>query len=238
MEGPRIYFTIPVFGGININETEVNLVIVTLLLLIASLVLTHKLEKIPRKKTQILAEKIVITIDNLVEQTMGRRYANFAPFIMTIFASSIFGSLIGVVGLRSTTQDFNTTLAWSLATAFFIHYIGFKYSGFLGYLKSFAEPVAFLTPINLIGIVTTPMSMSLRHFGNVLGGSIIMSLIYTALGSLSAMIHLPSPILEAGIPAILSLYFDLFSGCMQAFIFTMLTMVYISNTGPSDDIPA
>ena len=238
MEGPRIYFTIPVFGGININETEVNLVIVTLLLLIANLVLTHKLEKIPRKKTQILAEKIVITIDNLVEQTMGRRYANFAPFIMTIFASSIFGSLIGVVGLRSTTQDFNTTLAWSLATAFFIHYIGFKYSGFLGYLKSFAEPVAFLTPINLIGIVTTPMSMSLRHFGNVLGGSIIMSLIYTALGSLSAMIHLPIPILEAGIPAILSLYFDLFSGCMQAFIFTMLTMVYISNTGPSDDIPA
>ena len=238
MEGPRIYFTIPVFGGININETEVNLVIVTLLLLIASLVLTHKLEKIPRKKTQILAEKIVITIDNLVEQTMGRRYANFAPFIMTIFASSIFGSLIGVVGLRSTTQDFNTTLAWSLATAFFIHYIGFKYSGFLGYLKSFAEPVAFLTPINLIGIVTTPMSMSLRHFGNVLGGSIIMSLIYTALGSLSAMSHLPIPILEAGIPAILSLYFDLFSGCMQAFIFTMLTMVYISNTGPSDDIPA
>ena len=66
MEGPRIYFTIPVFGGININETEVNLVIVTLLLLIASLVLTHKLEKIPRKKTQILAEKIVITIDNLL----------------------------------------------------------------------------------------------------------------------------------------------------------------------------
>ncbi len=236
MEGPRIFFTIPIFGGINVNETEINLVIVTLLLLVFSLVLTHGMEKIPRKKTQILAEKIVMTIDNLVEQTMGKRYMAFAPFVMTLFASSLIGSLIGLVGLRSTTQDFNTTLTWSLATAFFIHYVGFKYSGFTGYLKSFTEPVKFLTPINLIGIATTPMSMSLRHFGNVLGGGIIMSLVYTALGSLSSMIHIPIPILEVGVPAILSLYFDLFSGVMQAFIFCMLTMAYISNTGPSDDI--
>ena len=167
---------------------------------------------------------------------MGKRYMNFAPYMMTIFACSLIGSLIGLVGLRSTTQDFNTTLTWALATAFFIHYVGFKYSGFVGYLKSFTEPVKLLTPINLIGIATTPMSMSLRHFGNVLGGSIIMSLLYTALGSLSSMIHIPIPILEVGIPAILSLYFDLFSGVMQAFIFCMLTMAYISNTGPSDDI--
>ena len=163
MEGPRIFFTLPFFGGININETEINLTIVTLILLVLSLVLTHKMEKIPRKKTQILAEKIVITIDNLVEQTMGKRYMNFAPYMMTIFACSLIGSLIGLVGLRSTTQDFNTTLTWALATAFFIHYVGFKYSGFVGYLKSFTEPVKLLTPINLIGIVTTPMSMSLRQ---------------------------------------------------------------------------
>ena len=235
MEGPRIYFTIPAFGGININETEVNLVIVTLLLLILSLVLTHKMEKIPRKKTQILAEKIVMSIDNLVDQTMGKRYAAFAPYIMTLFASSLFGSLIGLVGLRSTTQDFNTTLTWALATSFFIHYVGFKYSGFKGYLKSFAEPYPFMTPINLLGIVTTPMSLSLRHFSNVLGGSVIMSLLYSALASFSSMLSLGVPLLEIGFPAILSLYFDTFSGCIQAFIFCMLTMVYVSNAGPSDD---
>lgn len=209
--------------------------IVTLLLLIASLILTHKMEKIPRKKTQLLAEKIVITIDNLVESTMGKRYMAFAPYIMTLFASSLFGSLISLVGLRSTTQDFNTTLCWALVTAFFIHYIGFKSSGFKGYLHSFAEPVAFLTPINLIGIVTTPMSMALRHFGNVLGGGAIMTLLYSAFAGLSSMIHLPVPALQIGVPAILSLYFDFFGGCMQAFIFCMLTMVYISNVGPSDD---
>ena len=105
---------------------------------------------------------------------------NFAPYMMTIFACSLIGSLIGLVGLRSTTQDFNTTLTWALVTAFFIHYVGFKYSGFVGYLKSFTEPVKLLTPINLIGIATTPMSMSLRHFGNVLGGGIHVAAVYRA----------------------------------------------------------
>ena len=235
MEGPRIYFTIPIFGGINVNETEVNLLIVTLLLLVVSLILTHKMEKIPRKKTQLLAEKIVITIDNLVESTMGKRYMAFAPYMMTLFASSVFGSLISLVGLRSTTQDFNTTLCWALVTAFFIHYIGFKSSGFKGYLHSFAEPIAVMTPINMIGIVTTPMSMALRHFGNVLGGSAITTLLYSAFAGVSSMIRLPIPALQIGVPAILSLYFDFFGGCMQAFIFCMLTMVYISNVGPSDE---
>ena len=235
MEGPRIYFTIPIFGGINVNETEVNLLIVTLLLLVVSLILTHKMEKIPRKKTQLLAEKIVITIDNLVESTMGKRYMAFAPYMMTLFASSVLGSLSSRIGLRSTTQDFNTTLCWALVTAFFIHYIGFKSSGFKGYLHSFAEPIAVMTPINMIGIVTTPMSMALRHFGNVLGGSAIMTLLYSAFAGVSSMIHLPIPALQVGVPAILSLYFDFFGGCMQAFIFCMLTMVYISNVGPSDE---
>lgn len=212
----------------------VNLTIVTLILLVACLILTHGMEKIPRKKTQIIAEKIVVTIDNLVEDTMGKRYMGYSPYIMTVFANSLLGSLIGLVGLRSTTMDFNTTLVWAVATAFFIHFNGIKYSGVKGYLHSFAEPIAILTPINALGIITTPMSMSLRHFGNVLGGSAIMSLIYSALASASSMIHIPVPVLQVGVPAILSLYFDLFSGCMQAFIFCMLTMVNIANTGPSD----
>lgn len=234
IEGPRIFFTIPLFGGIPITETVVNLFIVSGLLLIGSLILTHKLEKIPRKPTQILAEKIVTMIDGMVEETMGKRFAGFAPFILTLFASSLLGSLIGLVGLRSTTQDFNTTLTWALCTAFFIHYTGFKYSGFKGYLHSFAEPYAFMTPINMLGIVTTPMSMSLRHFANVLGGSAIMTLIYWALAGASSALTLNVPILQVGVPAIMSLYFDLFSGCIQAFIFCMLTMVYVSNVAPSE----
>ncbi len=234
MEGPKIFFTIPLFGGIRIDETIVNAFLITAVIFILCKVLTHKMEKIPHKKTQIIAEKLVLTIDNLVESTMGKNFMEFSPYIMALFASSIFGSLIGLVGLRSTTMDINTTGAWALMTAFFIHFIGFKTNGFKTYLKSFAEPVPFLLPINLIGIVSTPVGMALRHFGNIIAGNIIMTLLYTGLASLSAMIHLPVPLFQAGLPAILSLYFDLFSGFMQAFIFCMLTMVYVGNSAPDE----
>ena len=234
MEGPKIFFTIPLFGGIKIDETIVNAYLILVIIFILCKVLTHKMEKIPRKKTQIIAEKLVMTIDNLVEGTMGKNFMAFSPYIMALFASSILGSLIGLVGLRSTTMDINTTGAWALMTAFFIHFIGFKTNGFKRYTKSFAEPVPFLLPINLIGIVSTPVGMALRHFGNIIAGNIIMTLVYTGLASLSSMIHLPVPVLQAGLPAILSLYFDLFSGFMQAFIFCMLTMVYISNSAPDE----
>lgn len=234
MEGPKIFFTIPLFEGIRIDETIVNAFLITAAIFILCKVLTYKMEKIPRKKTQIIAEKLVLTIDNLVETTMGKNSMEFSPYIMALFASSIFGSLIGLLGMRPTTMDINTTGAWALMTAFFIHYMGFKTNGFKNYLKSFAEPIPFLLPINLIGIVSTPVGMALRHFGNIVGGNIIMTLIYTGLASLSAMIHLPVPALQVGLPAILSLYFDLFSGFMQAFIFCMLTMVYVSNSAPDE----
>lgn len=234
MEGPTIFFTIPLFGGIRIDETIVNAFLITAVIFVFCRVLTYKMEKIPRKKTQIIAEKLVLTIDKLVETTMGGGFMKFSPYIMALFSSSILGSLIGLVGLRPITMDINTTGAWALMTAFFIHYIGFQTNGFRNYMKSFAEPIPFLLPINLIGILSTPVGMALRHFGNIVGGNIIMTLIYTGLASFSSMIRLPVPIFQAGLPAILSLYFDLFSGFMQAFIFCMLTMVYVSNSAPDE----
>lgn len=234
IEGPRIFFTIPIFGGIVITETVINLFIVSGILLVACLVLTHKMEKIPKKGTQVLAEKLVTMMDGMVEDTMGKKFAPMTPFLMALFASSLLGSLVSFVGLRSTTQDFNTTLCWALVTAFFIHYYGFKANGFKGYLHSFAEPYSFMTPINALGIITTPMSMSLRHFANVLGGSAIMTLIYWAFAGLSSAVKLPLPLLQLGIPGVISLYFDLFSGVIQAYIFCMLTMVYVSNVVPEE----
>ena len=234
IDGPRIFFTIPVFGGIPITETVINLFIVSGILLVACLILTHKLEKIPKKGTQVLAEKLVLLMDGMVEETMGKKFASMTPFLMALFASSLLGSLVGLIGLRSTTQDFNTTLCWALVTAFLIHYYGFKANGFKGYLHSFAEPYSFMTPINALGIITTPMSMSLRHFSNVLGGSAIMTLIYWAFSGLSSAIKLPLPLLQLGAPGIIGLYFDVFRGLIQAYIFCMLTMVYVSNVVPED----
>lgn len=230
IHGPRVIFTIPIFGGIEVNETTVNAWFVMALITILCIILSHKLEKIPRKKTQIIAEKVVTMIDNLVEQTMGERNMKFAPYILSLMLFSVFGSLISLFGFRSVTADINTTLGWALMTFVLIYYSGLKKSG-LGYFKGWVSPTPVMLPINLISEVATPVSMSFRHFGNIFAGSIITALVYGALAAASSMIfpNLNIPVLQIGIPAVLSVYFDLFSGCIQAYVFSMLTMVYVSN---------
>ena len=113
--------------------------------------------------------------------------------------------------------------------------------GPLQYIKSFGEPVPFLAPLNIISEVATPVSMAFRHYGNVLSGSVISVLISSALASLSGKLFsfLPGvlskvPFLRIGLPAVLSIYFDVFSGCLQAFIFAMLTMLYVAGGFPQE----
>ena len=110
------------------------------------------------------------------------------------------------------------------------------------YLKSFAEPVPFLAPMNVIGEVATPISMSFRHYGNVLSGTVISALVAAGLQGVSAIVlgGLPGfiadiPLFQIGIPAVLSIYFDIFSGCLQAYIFAMLTMMYVAGGFPADE---
>lgn len=226
MSGPKILFELP-FLGFQITETIFNSWLIIIGVTILCLILTHKMEKIPRKKTQIIAEKIVISIDSIVEQVMGKKWIHFAPYILTLMVASVFGSLISLVGLRSVTADINTTATWALITFIMINYTKFKYNGFKGYFKTFAQPMAFMTPLNIVGEAALPVSMSFRHFGNIVAGYIITTLIYQLLTFVSSL-FLPIPILQIGVPAFLSMYFDLFSGFMQAFIFSMLTMVFVS----------
>lgn len=122
-----------------------------------------------------------------------------------------------------------------------ITYYRFK-CGPIGYLKSFCEPVALLAPLNIISEIATPISMAFRHYGNVLSGSVIAVLVASALQGLSKILlgWLPGvlgeiPFLQIGIPAVLSVYFDIFSGCMQAYIFAMLTMLNISGGFPQEE---
>ena len=86
-----------------------------------------------------------------------------------------------------------------------------------------------MLPLNILSEIATPVSMSFRHFGNIAGGMVITTLLMGALSALSTALHLPIPLLQIGIPGVLSLYFDLFSGCIQAFIFSMLTMAYVGS---------
>lgn len=226
--GPKIIWSFEV-AGVTINISETVFIGWILLALITAFVLfiTHDMKAVPTSKRQVIAEMIVSTVDNLVNENMGTGHLAYAPYMATIFVYSITGSLVSMLGLRSMTADFNTTVSWALMTFTLITYAKIKTNGFFGYLKGFASPVFIMAPMNVISEIATPVSMSFRHFGNIAGGMVITSLIYFALTGASNAIGLDFPIFTIGVPAVLSAYFDLFSGFMQAYIFIMLSMAFI-----------
>ena len=235
MEGPKILFTIP-YLNINITETIVDTWLVMALVTVLCIWLTRGMKIIPETKRQLIAEKLVAMVNNLVVNTMGHRYKFFAPYIAALFASSMLGSLSSLVGLRPFTADFSTTLSWALLAFIMIQGNNIRLNGIGGWLKSFCEPVPFLLPINIVSEIANPISMSFRHFGNIAAGMVITTLLYSALAAVSRFVlgWIPSefvaniPILQLGLPAVLSIYFDVFTSFLQAYIICMLTMVYVS----------
>ena len=191
--GAYIYFEIPIFGGIAVTQTDLSLLVVTILLSLAAYFLGRDLKKRPGG-AQVLVEKAVTTLRNLVSDTMGPHNVGWTPYIGTVFLSSICGSLIGMLGIfRSATADLSVPLTWAVMTSVIIWYNSIKRNGFLGWLKGFTEPVVVMTPMNLISEVAQPVSMAFRHFGNVAGGGVITSILYTALGLAStALLNLVS----------------------------------------------
>ena len=250
VSGPKVFFELPwdlpdttIFTMKNlITQTTISLFTVTILLGILAIVLTRTITKRPGR-VQVLLEKIVTMLYNLVESTMGKHNAKFAPYIGTLFATSMFGSLIGMTGLfRSTSADLSVTAAWALVTTGLVWANNIRNFGFKAWLKGFTEPIVVMTPMNLISEVASPLALAFRHFGNVAGGSVLTSLIYAALALLSNTVigWIPGivgtiPIFQAGIPAILSIYFDMFSAFVQAFVFCLLTMVYIAGASPAPE---
>lgn len=239
--GAQIYFTIPMpIMDLPVTEAQVNSVAVILSVLGLCLYLTHGMTVVPSSKRQLAAEFIVEKATGLVKENMGQRFIGFTPFIAGIMAISAFSSLSSLLGLFPPTSDLNIVFGWAIIVFVMITYYKLK-GGVGGYIKGFFEPVPVFAPFNIIGEFATPISMSFRHYGNVLSGVVIASLVAYALQSLSSMLlgWLPGflgeiPFLQVGLPAILSLYFDIFSGLMQAFIFAMLTMLYIATAGPDE----
>ena len=204
--------------------------------------LTRDLKVHATSKRQIVAEYLVKTADNFVLGNMGSQFGCYVPFIATLFVLSMLSNLSSLLGFFSPTTDLSTEMAWALLVFVLITYHKFKANGPLGYLKSYTQPIFVLTPFNIISEIATPISMAFRHFGNVASGSVITTLVYAALAALSHFVlgWIPGiigqiPFLQVGLPAILSVYFDLFSGCLQAFIFAMLTMMYISSAAETDN---
>lgn len=233
--GARIFFTIPMpLQDFPVTESQINSAMVLITLFFFCRFITHGISEKADLKRQHIAELAVEKIDGMVIENMGEYFKGYSPFILAILLLSAFSSLLSLFGLFPPTSDINIVGGWAILVFFIITYYKMK-CGPINYLKGFTQPVAFLAPINFISEFATPISMSFRHYGNVLSGTVISTLLAFALGSLSSKLlgALPGfladiPIFQVGIPAVLSVYFDVFSGCLQAFIFAMLTMLNIS----------
>lgn len=232
ISGARILFR---FGSVVITETVVNTWLIMLVILVACRILTRGLTVRGGTKRQMVAEWIVTKVNGLVKTNMGDAFRDYPPLIAGIMALSALCSLSSMVGLYAPTSDLSTLVGWSLMVFALITYYKIKANGFLGYLKGYTEPIVVMLPMNIVSEIATPISMAFRHFGNVASGTVVTALVYAALSALSAAVFkfLPGalasiPFFQVGLPAVLSLYFDIFSSCIQAFIFSMLTMAYVS----------
>lgn len=241
ISGALIYFTIKMpFQDMPITESQINSLMVIVSIFGVCLYLTHGINKGALLTRHHVAEFLVEKATGLVRNNMDEHFWGFSPFIAAILSLSAFSSLLSLFGLYPPTSDVNIVGGWAILVFILITYYK-AICGPVQYIRSFADPVPFLTPLNLISEVATPISMAFRHYGNVLSGSVISVLVAAGLSGLSAKIFsfLPDfleniPFLQIGIPAILSIYFDVFSGLLQAYIFAMLSMLYITGGFPSE----
>lgn len=172
---------------------------------------------------QNVVELIVEKLDGMINATMGASAPAFRNYIGTIFILILVCNISGLFGLRPPTADYGTTLALGLMTFTLITFNKFKHKGVKGVVKGLCDPWPIWAPINVIGDVAVPISLSLRLFANVLSGVVMMALIYGLLGKIAVIW-----------PAALHVYFDLFSGCIQTYVFCMLTMTYIADACSTD----
>ena len=282
INGAKILATfenVPLFGTVQITQTLTASWLVMLIISALCIWLGSGLRVTNISRKQAVAELAVTSLLKFVRGNMGTGFDHYIPLIGTIFITSVVSNLISLIGVWSPTADLMTELAWALVVFVLITYHKIKAAGILSYLKGFLDPVFILAPINVLSECFTPVSMACRHFGNILSGTVISTLIYAALttannalfgflgsslyagialvilggilmglglsrkkkrmwipgaivavlGVLAVLTNLGAdyPWLTIGIPAIPSLYFDWFGGCIQAFIFCTLTTLFI-----------
>ena len=270
---------VPVLGTVQITQTLVVAYVVMAIITGLVIWLGSGLTVTGISRKQAVAEMGYNAIVNFVRGNMGPNFDHYIPLVCTIFISSVVSNLIGLIGFWSPTADLMTELAWALVVFVLITYHKIKSAGFGAYLKGFLDPIFVMAPINVMSECFTPISMACRHFGNILSGTVISTLVYGALtaannalfGALSSSVVVAAivavagvvlffvgkkisktlfkvlgiilavlgvlavitnlgadyPWLTVGIPAVPSLYFDWFGGCIQAFIFCTLTTLFI-----------
>ena len=203
-----------------ITTTHICLLIVWLVIAafcIAANIAIKRASEVP-SGFQNVAELVVEKLDGMVEGVMGKNAAPFANYIGTIFIFIFLSNISGLFGLRPPTADYGVTFPLGLMTFTLIHFNKFKHQKVSGVIKGLCDPWVFWAPINMIGDIAVPVSLSLRLFANVLSGTVMMALIYGLLSKIAIIW-----------PAALHVYFDLFSGAIQTYVFCMLTMTYIND---------
>lgn len=206
-------FTIPVFGGIAVDESVVVTWIIMAALTILSICLVRNLKVENPGRRQLALETAIGGIYKFFNELVGEDGERYVPYLVSVAIYLGVANLISLIGFKPPTKDLNATVALALMSIVLVEYAGVHKKGMKGWLKSFAEPVAFIAPINVMEILIKPLSLCMRLFGNVLGSFVIMELIKL----------IAAPI----IPIPFSMYFDIFDGLIQAFVFVFLTALYI-----------
>lgn len=210
--GNETAFTIPVLGGIPVAESVVVTWIVMAVWMVLALVLTRNLSVRRPGKAQLALETAVRFLNGFVKDNLGKHWRPFAPYLGTVALYIGLSNIIGIFGLTPPTKDISVTAALAVMSMLLIYGAQLRYNGLLGGMKKFAEPMPLLVPINLMEVIIRPLALCMRLFGNVLGAFIIME-----------MIKLLVP---AVVPAVLSIYFDLFDGLIQMVVFVFLTTLF------------
>ncbi len=207
-------FTIPLFGGIPIGESVFVTWIVMAILILAAFLLGRNLRVRNPGKRQQIAELIVLKLDEFTKGTLGEEAAQYSTYMASVLLFIGFVNLTGICGMKPPTKDLNIPAALAVMSIVLVEVAGIRAFGLGGWIKRFAKPMPILTPINILEIFIRPLSLCMRLFGNVLGAFVIMELV--------------TLVVPVGVPAILSLYFDIFDGLIQAYVFVFLTSLYIA----------
>lgn len=206
-------FTIPVFGGIEVAESVVITWVIMAFMLILAICMTRNLKVQNPGKRQVILETAVCGLQNMVKGIIGEEGAGYVPYLVTVIVYIGISNIIGLFGMKPPTKDLNVTGALAIMSIILIEYSGIHVKGVKRWAKSFAEPVAVVAPLNVLEIFIRPLSLCMRLFGNVLGAFVVMELLKI--------------IMPAILPIPFSLYFDIFDGLIQAYVFVFLTSLFI-----------
>ena len=190
----------------------VTWIIMAVLTLLAIVFVRNLKVENPGKK-QLALEAFISFLDDFFTDILGKEGRRYIPYLISTAIYIGVANLIGLLGFKPPTKDLNVTAALAIMSLFLIYYAGFHKKGTKGFLKSFAEPMPIVTPINIMEIAIRPISLCMRLFGNVIGSFVIMELLKI--------------IMPAVLPVPFSLYFDIFDGLIQTYVFVFLTSLFI-----------